>query len=473
MRENKQYLLRKQAASKPHKIGVKVDEEESTPKVTPPERTITIEPIPEAKSPPIVAQPVATPQPVRAQPTPVTPLVAPIKPMEPSPEQGKQAAIALARSKIASIYGYSYGQESGEAEPGQTPVIAQGYAAEEQLQEIMDPAHAHHAQPDHQLPVSHKTLNNEASSTNHHKQYSTFSIPGQKPIEPTEKSTTAIPEPVIEDIPKKSPAKKSKQKTNNLSIKNLRKKIDQKHKREKREEVGIKRFRRFVPVGILISVVVMIMNNQLVYGQISYYVTPGNRVATPSIIESSIDNVAPPEPKVIIPKINVDVPVNYGVNDYSEEAIQAGLENGVVHYANTGLPGEVGNNVIFGHSTNNFWNSGKYKTAFVLLDRLELEDTFEIHYESKRYIYQIYEKKVINPDDFSIITQGVTEPIVTLVTCTPPGTSWQRLVIQARQISPEPEASSSTKSNTLPDGIEGDIPSNAKTPWESLTGWLW
>ena len=473
MRENKQYLLRKQAASKPHKIGVKVDEEESTPKVTPPERKITIEPIPEAKSPPIVAQPVATPQPVKAQPTPATPMVTPIKPMEPSPEQGKQAAIALARSKIASIYGYSYGQESGEAEPGQTTVIAQGYAAEEQLQEIMDPAHAHHAQPDHQLPVSHKTLNNEASSTNHHKQYATFSIPGQKPIEPTEKSTTAIPEPVIEDTPKKSPAKKSKQKTNNLSIKNLRKKIDQKHKREKREEVGIKRFRRFVPVGILISVVVMIMNNQLVYGQISYYVTPGNRVETPSIIESSIDNVAPPEPKVIIPKINVDVPVNYGVNDYSEEAIQAGLENGVVHYANTGLPGEVGNNVIFGHSTNNFWNSGKYKTAFVLLDRLELEDTFEIHYESKRYIYQIYEKKVINPDDFSIITQGVTEPIVTLVTCTPPGTSWQRLVIQARQISPKPEASSSTKSNTLPDGIEGDIPSNAKTPWESLTGWLW
>jgi len=473
MRENKQYLLRKQAASKPHKIGVKVDDDEQTTKTTLPQRKVTIEPIPEVVSQPVVTQPIATNQPLETQPTAVTPTVAPIKPMEPSPEQGKQAAIALARSKIANIYGYSYGQEAGDVEPGQTPVIAQGYAAEEQLQEIIDPAHEHHAQPDHQLPASHKSTKNEPSSSNHHKQYSTFSIPGQKPLEPAEKTTKAVSEPTIKETPKKSSTKKSKQKTKNLSIKNLRKKIDQKHKREKQEEVGIKRFRRFVPVGIIVSVVVMIMNNQLVYGQISYYVTPGNRVETPSIIESSIDNVAPPEPKVIIPKINVDVPVNYGVNDYSEEAIQAGLENGVVHYANTGLPGEVGNNVIFGHSTNNFWNSGKYKTAFVLLDRLELDDTLEIHYESKRYIYQIYEKKVINPDDFSIITQGVTEPIVTLVTCTPPGTSWQRLVIQARQISPEPEASSSTTSNSLPEGIEGDIPSDAKTPWESLTGWLW
>jgi LPXTG-site transpeptidase (sortase) family protein len=452
MRENKVYSVRKQPASKPHKVGTKSDAPEADVKSTALHQTPVVAPTPP------VAQVVPEPVEIPAE-----------APPPPTRAEGQQHAIALARSKIANIYGESFGKEEGSPEPGQSLEIAEGYDSEQRLQEIIDPQHLHHAQPDHQLPGEQPVFKPEKDSkADYRQQYGTFAIPGQQAANVP--ATESVLKEEAQPIAKHKPKPKKKKNT----VKNLRKKIKQKQAAVKEEPVKvIHRFRRFVPVGILVTVVVLIMNNQLVYGQISYYVTPGSRVETPTIVEADVDNVAPPGSKVIIPKINVDVPVNYEVDSYSEEAIQAGLEDGVVHYAKTGLPGEVGNNVIFGHSTNNFWNSGKYKTAFVLLDRLEKGDTFEIHHEQKRYIYEIYGKKVIEPDDFSIITQKVTEPVVTLVTCTPPGTSWQRLVIQARQISPEPQAAAVATGNELPEGLEGDVPSDSESPLESIFGWLW
>ena len=148
------------------------------------------------------------------------------------------------------------------------------------------------------------------------------------------------------------------------------------------------------------------------------------------------------------------------------------MEDGVVHYNKTGMTGQVGNNVILGHNTNNFWNSGRYKTAFVLLDRLENEDTFEVHHEGKRYIYEIYKKKVIEPSDFSVVTQEVTEPVVTLITCHPPGTSWKRLIIQARQISPEAARADETTKNEIPEAVDSNLPANSESAISSIFGWL-
>ncbi len=54
----------------------------------------------------------------------------------------------------------------------------------------------------------------------------------------------------------------------------------------------------------------------------------------------------PPEPVISIPKINVNAPVIYTDNN-AESVIQKHLENGVVHYDNTALPGTNGNSVIF------------------------------------------------------------------------------------------------------------------------------
>lgn len=59
-------------------------------------------------------------------------------------------------------------------------------------------------------------------------------------------------------------------------------------------------------------------------------------------------------------------------------------------------------------------------------------------------------RKLVEPNDFSLINQQVQEPIVSLITCTPPGTSWQRLFVQARQISPAPDKSKAENQAKVP-----------------------
>ncbi|HEY5152650.1 MAG TPA: sortase, partial [Candidatus Saccharimonadales bacterium] len=77
--------------------------------------------------------------------------------------------------------------------------------------------------------------------------------------------------------------------------------------------------------------------------------------ATPLIVDSN--SVAPTtNPEVIIPKINVEIPVNYNETSTDENTIENDLQDGVVHYPTTVLPGQTGNTAFFGHSSNNIFN---------------------------------------------------------------------------------------------------------------------
>lgn len=206
--------------------------------------------------------------------------------------------------------------------------------------------------------------------------------------------------------------------------------------------------------------------NEIAVAQVKQYISPGSSLSTPVITDPTQEVVIGKEPRLIIPKINVDIPVVYDVTSFDEGAIQTGLERGVVHYGTTALPGQNGNNVIVGHSSNNFFNQGKYKFAFVLLDRLQDGDTFILHYKGERYIYRVFHKAVIEPTDFSLI-QTKNRPVTTLITCTPPGTSWHRLVVQAEQISPDPEQARAAEGN-LPEQINTLVPGNAPSIWQRI-----
>lgn len=206
--------------------------------------------------------------------------------------------------------------------------------------------------------------------------------------------------------------------------------------------------------------------NEVAIAQIRQYISPGSALTTPVIIDPDSNVAISDEPRIIIPKINVDVPVVYDEKSYDEGRIQAALERGVVHYGQTALPGQIGNNVIVGHSSNNFFNSGKYKFAFVLLDRLETGDTFILHYKGERYIYKVFRKEIITPDDFSLI-QPTDKPVTTLITCSPPGTSWRRLVVQAEQISPSTDTAKQSET-TLPTDFDTPVPGNAPSFWDRI-----
>jgi sortase A len=201
------------------------------------------------------------------------------------------------------------------------------------------------------------------------------------------------------------------------------------------------------------------------------FISPSKSVSATPIIGNNPGDIGP-ESKIIIPKINLEVPVVYGLNSIVENDIQDALEEGVVHYATTPEPGEIGNSVIVGHSSNNILNSGKYKFAFVLLRKLEKDDTFFIHKDGIRYTYKIYDKKVVPPNDVSVLGPAERTNSITLITCDPPGTSVNRLIIVAEQISPDPSSNTEAVIDVEQTTEDIELPSNAPTLWSRLTGWL-
>jgi sortase A len=179
-------------------------------------------------------------------------------------------------------------------------------------------------------------------------------------------------------------------------------------------------------------------------------------------------------PEIIIPKINIEVPVVYGVTSTDDPVIQKALEVGVVHYADTALPGQDGNLVIVGHSSGNIFNKGQYKYVFSLLREMDDGDTFYLQKDSKLYTYQIYKKEIVKPTDVGVLAaQSESPATATLITCDPPGVSSNRLVVVGKQISPDPavnvQLASTSQAATTKTAI---IPSDSPTLWSRLTNWF-
>lgn len=201
---------------------------------------------------------------------------------------------------------------------------------------------------------------------------------------------------------------------------------------------------------------------------IAPFITPSRAVSNTPIIVDPNSTVAGPESEVIIPKINVEIPVVYDLNTVDEAAIQTALERGVVHMSSTPDPGQKGNSVIVGHSSNNIFNKGKYKFAFVMLNRLEVGDTFFLTKGGVRYAYKIYDKKIVKPTDVSVL--GPTDKLATatLVTCDPPGTSLNRLIVVGEQISPDPAKNTDSTANPASGESSGIVPGNAPSLWSRI-----
>jgi LPXTG-site transpeptidase (sortase) family protein len=144
--------------------------------------------------------------------------------------------------------------------------------------------------------------------------------------------------------------------------------------------------------------------------------------------------VIPAISTLVIPKTGVTAPIIM-VNSTEEADIQAGLKNGVVHYFQTAEPGKVGNSFITGHSSNYWWDKGAYNYVFANLDKLVVGDQARIYHNGNKFLYQVTAVKVVEPTAMEVLDQTI-KPTLTLMTCTPPGTSWKRLIVSFDQIAP-------------------------------------
>lgn len=197
-----------------------------------------------------------------------------------------------------------------------------------------------------------------------------------------------------------------------------------------------------------------------------------SRVAAATPIIVGANSIAPTTtPEVIIPKINVEIPVDYSETSTNEADIENDLEQGVVHYPTTVDPGQDGNAAFFGHSSNNIFNKGKYKFAFVLLHTLVPGDTFYLTYNDKVYVYKVISKTVVNPGDVTVLGPVSGQiATATLITCDPPGTSINRLIVVGQQISPDPagdtQPAATTASTTA---TTTELPGNGPTLWTKFS----
>jgi sortase A len=236
----------------------------------------------------------------------------------------------------------------------------------------------------------------------------------------------------------------------------------------------VRKSRHFIPLlsgVVVILLALFIQYNSIIIGNVMAYTSPGNINPQNIVIDPNIAITVSPESRLIIPKINVDVPVFYDIgNDYKSQ--MSAMSKGLAHFAVPGAsshPGQIGNTVIAGHSASDLFSQGDYKFIFAQLEKLEIGDLFYANYNSVRYTYIVNKKEVVGPNDVDKLVYPTDKPLMTLLTCVPVGTDSSRLLVIAEQISPNP-----SKSTLAPAVNQNDekssIPGKTPTFFERLFG---
>ena len=244
-----------------------------------------------------------------------------------------------------------------------------------------------------------------------------------------------------------------------------------------------RRFRKLIPIfaGVAVMLTILFLQyNRLIFAPIMAYVSPGNAPASEiEALDPTITQTISADPRLIIPKLNIDVPIRFGVE---LDDVMSAMNDGVAHYRIAGAsayPGQVGNFIITGHSAGDVYSSNPYKYIFSGLERLEEGDLIYVNYESVRYTYQVTQKEVVEPTNVGALVVTTDKPLITLVTCTPLGTSRYRLLVTGEQISPSyseetpvtPSEETSTGTIIGDDDIE-ELPANEPSFFERIWNWL-
>lgn len=240
-----------------------------------------------------------------------------------------------------------------------------------------------------------------------------------------------------------------------------------------------KKHHKLIPIfaGVFAVLLILFLQyNRLIFAPIMAYIAPGNVSDTGiSAVDPTVNTPVSDTNKLIIPKLNIDVPVHFGISN-DTKTINNAMNHGVAHFMVPGIadafPGQVGNVAISGHSAGDIYSSNQYKFIFSGLERLTEGDLIYIDYNKTRYTYRMYGRKTVEPSDVASLTNDNSKPILTLITCWPLGTDRYRLLIQAEQINP-PYDSNQTSPQEKPELIENaEMPKNENTLFENIWNWL-
>jgi len=143
-------------------------------------------------------------------------------------------------------------------------------------------------------------------------------------------------------------------------------------------------------------------------------------------VKVAVENISPAkavtDKHMIIPKIGVDADIYQG-------GIES-LSKGLWLLPGTSTPDQGSNTVISAHR---WLYLPPDPRTFYNLDKMEIGDRFTIQWQGAEYTYEVYEIKIVNPEQVEIL-DATKDPIVTLFSCTPLYSTEKRLVVRAKQV---------------------------------------
>ncbi len=251
-----------------------------------------------------------------------------------------------------------------------------------------------------------------------------------------------------------------------------------------------KRHKQFVPIfaGVFsVLFVLFLQYNRLIFAPIMAYIAPGNTKDTGiTAIDPTVSEAPTADPRLLIPKLNVDVPVFFNISN-DTATINNAMNHGVAQFKIPGadaMPGQIGNLVISGHSAGDIYSNNQYKFIFSGLERLVDGDLIYVNYNSVRYTYKVYKRETVEPTNVAALVYKIDKPILPLITCTPLGSDRYRLLVMAEQINPSYEQKETTEianqENSTENGnnTEGKaqsssiMPANERSFFDRVWRWL-
>jgi LPXTG-site transpeptidase (sortase) family protein len=169
--------------------------------------------------------------------------------------------------------------------------------------------------------------------------------------------------------------------------------------------------------------------------------TDGDGYSDAQEIKNGYDPAAPgdarPAVELAIPKIGVVAPMVWSKSEQEKDQL-ADLAQGVAHFAKTASPGQSGNMIISGHSSNYIWAKGNFNYIFKNLNNLGPGDIVDVKTTQQNgkvvtYQYKITEKFTTVPNDARIFGE-TGAPVLTLSTCWPIGSNARRLILKGELI---------------------------------------
>ena len=396
-------------------------------------------------------------------------------PPVPSPDEARvqqSAAANVIRSQIDSLYG---GNASHDVTPETSGVQSQKYV------EQVDTNPYHHTHTPHPAPQADQWKQYHTAWQNYYQKYYENYYTAQVAVSPaapiarkanTTKTSNEKESYFSQPSVDSSAPESAEELSNDQALFELRQKLLGKVQSSAHK---IRKSRHFIPISAALVVVllfVFIQYNRVFIANVKAYVSPGSIDPQNIVVDPTADIVVSAEPRLIIPKINVDVPVTYDVGTDNDSQMKA-MANGLAHFPIAGAsshPGEIGNTVLAGHSSNDLFDSGDYKFIFAQLEKLAIGDSVYANYKSKRYTYVVTKIEIVKPTEVNKLVYKTNKPVLTLLTCTPLGTALNRLLVTAEQVSPDPAAATPAPVGGGQETSSASIPGSEPTFLEKLFG---